>query len=263
VADLRVSVAVEGDVGLLTWTSGGRVADGAELVAAVAAASEAALAGSAVRRLQAAVPAHDLHGRRALLRAGFRLEGVRRQVVARHDGGHDDEWLFSRLRSDEVDGPHGFSAVMSSALPRKRLIAHVLLRDAEGRILLCETRFKADWELPGGIVEPGEPPRVGALRELREELGVDWPVGPLLLVDWMPPYLGWEDALELIYDGGLVTEADLHRFVLQPSEIIQARLCTLAEAAALVTPLSHRRLALAATLAPGETAYLEDGSRPG
>jgi 8-oxo-dGTP pyrophosphatase MutT (NUDIX family) len=262
-AESGVSVAVEGDVGLLTFTGGDRGPDGADLVAAVAAAAETALAGSEVRRLQAAVPAHDLHGRRALLRAGFRLEGVRRQVVPRHDGGHDDEWLFSRLRTDEVSGPHGFSAVMSSALPRKRLIAHVLLRDGEGRVLLCETRFKSDWELPGGIVEPGEPPRVGALRELREELGVDWPVGPLLLVDWMPPYLGWEDALELIYDGGVVTQADLDRFVLQPSEIIQVRLCTLAEAATLVTPLSHRRLALAATLTPGETAYLEDGSRPG
>jgi 8-oxo-dGTP pyrophosphatase MutT (NUDIX family) len=263
VVDLSVTVAVDGDVGVLSWTGASGHPDDVELAAAVATAADAALAGPEVRRLQAVVPASDVRGRRALLRAGFRLEGVRRQVLRRGDDGHDDEWLLSRLRTDEVDGPHGFSAVMSSALPRKRLIAHVLLRDAEGRILLCETRFKSDWELPGGIVEPGEPPRVGALRELQEELGVDWPVGPLLLVDWMPPYLGWEDALELVYDGGVVSEADLDRFVLQPSEIIQTRLCTLAEAAALVTPLSHRRLALAATLAPGETAYLEDGSRPG
>src|SRR5215210_3753788 len=103
-AELGVRVAVEGDVGLLTWSAGDRGPDGGDLVAAVAAAADAALAGSAVRRLQASVPAHDLHGRRALLRAGFRLEGVRRQVVPRHDGGHDDEWLFSRLRTDEVGG---------------------------------------------------------------------------------------------------------------------------------------------------------------
>ena len=106
--------------------------------------------------------------------------------------------------------------------------------------------------------------RPGSVRcgELREELGVEWPVGRLLVADWMPPYLGWEDALELVYDGGLVSEDDLDRFVLQPSEIIQARLCTLEEAATLVTPLSHRRLTLAAGLGPGETAYLEDGLPP-
>lgn len=27
------------------------------------------------------------------------------------------------------------------------------------------------WEIPGGVLEPGEPPEVGALRELREETG--------------------------------------------------------------------------------------------
>ena len=53
---------------------------------------------------------------------------------------------------------------MNSALPRKRLIAHVLIRDDQGRVLLCETQFKPDWELPGGIVEPGESPRLGAVR---------------------------------------------------------------------------------------------------
>ena len=57
-------------------------------------------------------------------------------------------------------------------LPKKRLIAHVLIRDPAGRVLLCETQFKQDWELPGGIVEPGEPPRVGANREVTEELGL-------------------------------------------------------------------------------------------
>ena len=88
-----------------------------------------------------------------------------------------------------------------------------------------------------------------------------WPVGRLLVADWMPPYLGWEDAIEMIFDGGLVTEAELAEFVLQPSEIRQVRLCTLAEAAELVTPLAHRRLSLAAGLGPGPDG-LPGGRRP-
>jgi 8-oxo-dGTP diphosphatase len=229
---------------------------------AVRAAADDALLGQGLRRLQAAVPGADRLARRALLRAGFRQEGVQREAVLGIDGLLDDLYLFARLAADQVNGPDGFSGVMNSALPRKRLIAHVLLTDDQDRVLLCETRFKTDWELPGGIVEPGESPRLGAIREVREELGVDWPVGRLLVADWMPPYLGWEDAIEMIFDGGRVTAEQLGRFVLQASEIRRVRLCTIAEAADLVTPLAHRRLALAATLGPDEMAYLEDGALP-
>jgi 8-oxo-dGTP diphosphatase len=233
-----------------------------DLEPAVRAAAETALVDQGLRRLEASVPGTDRLARRALLRAGFRQEGVQREALVCPDGSVDDLYLFARLAEDQVQGPHGFSGVMNSALPRKRVIAHVLLTDADGRVLLCETQFKPDWELPGGIVEPGESPRLGAIREVREELGVDWPVGRLLVADWMPPYLGWEDAIEMIFDGGQVTAQQLNRFVLQASEIRQVRLCTIAEAVELVTPLAHRRLALAAALGPNEMAYLEDGARP-
>jgi 8-oxo-dGTP diphosphatase len=229
---------------------------------AVRAAADDALLGQGLRRLQAVVPGTDRMARRAMLRAGFRQEGVQREAAIGADGSLDDLYLFARLASDTVAGPGWFSGVMNSALPRKRLIAHVLLTDDQGRVLLCETQFKPDWELPGGIVEPGESPRLGAIREVREELGVDWPVGRLLVADWMPAYLGWEDAIEMIFDGGRVTSEQLSRFVLQASEIRRVQLCTIAEAAELVTPLAHRRLAVATALGPDQMAYLEDGAPP-
>lgn len=244
--------------GTVTWDApAGSTAE--TLTAAVRAVAEEALGNGGVRRLEATAAASDLSSRRALLRAGFRLEGTRRQSLERAGGGYDDELLLARLAEDVVGGPHGFSGVMNSALPRKRVIAHVLMRDAIGRVLLCETRFKTDWELPGGIVEPFESPRTGAAREVQEELGLDLPIGRLLLADWMPPYLGWEDAVELIFDGGTVAAEDVPGLVLQPSEIASVALCTLDEAAALVTPLSHRRLVLACALGPDQMAYTEDG----
>ena len=249
-------VRVSGDqVAVVTW-SGQPTPD--ELQQAISGAAERALQ-RGVRRLELSVSADDYGTRRAVQRAGFRLEGVRRQARDERDGRWSDVLVFARLASDEVGGPSGFSGVMNAALPKKRVIAHVLMRDAEGRVLLCETQFKRDWELPGGVVEPGEPPRAGAVREVREELGLDLAVGRLLVADWMPPYLGWEDALELIFDGGLVSAGDLEGYVLQPSEIKTVRLCTLGEAEELVTALSHRRLSVASRLAPGSTAYLENG----
>jgi len=258
--DFSLTVDVsEAGVATIGWS--GSV--GAEwLEGALRTAADDLLVGRDLRRVEISVPAHDLIARRAALRSGFRLEGVRRQVLELPDGSYADLCLFARLASDQVSGSHGFSSVMNSAWPKKRLIAHVLMRDVHDRVLLCETQFKQDWELPGGIVEPLEPPRLGAAREVREELGIDLEVGRLLVVDWMPPYLGWDDAIEMIFDGGPVTENDLAQWSLQPAEIKTVALVDLPRARELVTPLAFRRLSLAMALGLDETAYTEDGRTP-
>jgi 8-oxo-dGTP diphosphatase len=260
VTDVEISVSVSdsGTAGL-NWQ--GAVSP-ASLTRAISVAAEDALLNRGLRRLEISIPAEDLATRRAVLRAGFRLEGVRRQVRELPDGSYGDLCLFSRLATDQVGGSHGFSSVMNSALPKKRLIAHVLMRDRHDRVVLCETQFKKDWELPGGIVEPLEPPRLGAAREVREELGIDLEVGRLLVVDWMPPYLGWDDAIEMIFDGGMVTENDLAYWSLQPAEIKAVALVDLPTASEVLTPLAFRRLRLAAALGHDEMAYTEDGRTP-
>lgn len=86
--------------------------------------------------------------------------------------------------------------------PRKRVGADVLLRNDRGEILLVKPSYKPGWDLPGGVAEANEPPHLAAERELREELGLDIRVGPLLVVDWAAPHGPWDDALMFIFDGG-------------------------------------------------------------
>lgn len=45
--------------------------------------------------------------------------------------------------------------------------------DADGRILLTRRRDNGQWAVVSGILEPGEEPGPAALREIREETGVD------------------------------------------------------------------------------------------
>ena len=62
--------------------------------------------------------------------------------------------------------------------------AHVLATDAAGRILVVRTTYLGPgWSLPGGRVERHETPHAAAVRETREETGLDVRIGRLVLVD--------------------------------------------------------------------------------
>ncbi len=62
--------------------------------------------------------------------------------------------------------------------------AHVLVRDEQGRILVVRTTYLGPgWMLPGGRVERSETPHAAAVRETREETGIDVRVDRLILID--------------------------------------------------------------------------------
>ena len=221
-----------------------------------------AFADPAVRRLEVSVAAADRGRRRALHRAGFRLEAVRRQRWIGPDGAPEDQADYALLREDPPVGPDGFSAVMNSVTPRKRVISHVLLTDEAGRACVLETTFKPDYELPGGILNPAESPRAGAVREVQEELGHTISVGRLLVVDWLAPYLGWEDAVELIFDAGVINPRTAAMLRPDGTEIRRIHWLPPLEAAGTMAPFARGRL-IAALEARAErrTAYLERGQR--
>ena len=62
--------------------------------------------------------------------------------------------------------------------------AHVLVRDGQGRILAVRTTYLGPgWMLPGGRVERTETPHAAAVRETREETGLEVHIDRLALVD--------------------------------------------------------------------------------
>ncbi|MGL4831096.1 MAG: NUDIX hydrolase [Propionibacteriaceae bacterium] len=252
----KISVRVEGDIGTLEWEG----ATTEEILAeTISLAADDALLGHDLRRLDIAIPAPDLMARRAAQRAGFRLEGVRRHGLEVRPQEYVDVYLYGRLASDIVYGAEGFSAVMTSVLPKTRALAHVLFRRADGMFLFCATSYKAEWELPGGVVEAHEPPRVAAQREVAEELGIDLQPGKLLAVDWLPPALGWDDAVEFIFDGGTLTEQQQAQLHPSDSEITALHWVTAAEACDHLSPGAARRLRQLASPSSTTPLYLEDG----
>jgi ADP-ribose pyrophosphatase YjhB (NUDIX family) len=161
-----------------------------------------------------------------------------------------------------TEGPpeEEFNAGIATRLPKKDVAAAALLRDCDGRVLMIEPTYKPDWVMPGGIVEQDEDPRSGCQRELREELGLDLPVGRLLVVDWVPRHGVWQDSLKFIFDAGVLSGEQIAAMRLQAEEVISAHFVTLAELEPRVRPSMSRRLAVAMSAAEdGTSHYLRYG----
>ncbi|MEV6293508.1 NUDIX hydrolase [Streptomyces sp. NPDC051896] len=156
-----------------------------------------------------------------------------------------------------------FAAYIAS-LPRVLAGAAVLFRDAEGRVLLVEPNYREGWALPGGTIESddGETPRQGARRETLEEIGLDREPGRLLAVDWVHG-VGRPPLVAYLYDGGVLTEAELKAIRLQEEELLSWRLVPREEIADhLPGALGRRVLTALDVLTDGSgTAELENGHR--
>jgi 8-oxo-dGTP diphosphatase len=120
-------------------------------------------------------------------------------------------------------------AAWYAGLPTLFAAAGALFTNRAGQVLLVKPNYREHWSLPGGILEHGEPPHVGADREVAEEIGVDLTPGPLLVVGWTPP----DDErprpiVHFVFDGGVLAddvpirlqeeELDDYRFV-DPSNL--------------------------------------------
>jgi 8-oxo-dGTP pyrophosphatase MutT (NUDIX family) len=250
-AAVRVTTVADG-VARLEWPDGQPIED-------VQAAVIEALAEHG--RVEAWVDPDDKTAQRVATWSGLRREGVMRGGIA-VDGRNVDRIVYARLAEDlPAHEPEGFRALLNSFLPRKRAISQLLVRDREGRVLLCRLTYKQDWDLPGGVVEVGESPQLAVSREVEEELALQLPAGHLLLTDWLPPWSGWDDALCLVFDGGEHDGALLEGMVRQEREIRDAAFCTVEEVRIRCADFTARRVEAAlANLGGGGPAYTESGA---
>jgi RimJ/RimL family protein N-acetyltransferase/8-oxo-dGTP pyrophosphatase MutT (NUDIX family) len=214
--------------------------------------------GLGVQRVEARIDPRNQASRRVATRAGLRLEGTQRVVPGMGDRPDATSYaIYARLATDPpLSEPESFRSLLNSFLPRKRAISQMLVRDPDGRVLLCQLTYKRDWDLPGGVVEVGESPRLAVQREVEEELGLDIEPGGLLLTDWLPAWGGWDDAVCLVFDGGTRPADVVDEIVKQEREIRDARFCTLEEVDELAADFTARRVRAAVD---GDQPYTESG----
>lgn len=123
------------------------------------------------------------------------------------------------MKRDDSGSRFSWLAEGNAKQARKRVAAKVIVRDRAGRILLVNPTYKDYWDLPGGMAEANEPPRVAAAREILEELGFQAQIGHLLAIDWIGPHGPWDDQLAFTFDGGILADEAIKKLRIVDSEI--------------------------------------------
>jgi 8-oxo-dGTP pyrophosphatase MutT (NUDIX family) len=149
-------------------------------------------------------------------------------------------------------------------LPKKQLASGVLFFNTAGELLIVKPNYKEEWIIPGGVIEAFESPKATCVREVKEELGIQVEIGRLLCFDFMikdmPGTTDQRENIQLIFDGGVLTEAQIASIRLQIEELSAYQFVSPARALQLLTPGLIKRLPLTLdALRDGSCAYLEQG----
>jgi len=143
-----------------------------------------------------------------------------------------------------------------------RLAAGALFVRGED-VLLVHQADRGGWDIPGGIVEPGESPAAACRREIQEELGLDRPPQRLLVHDWAPKADNGDkgdngDKILYVFDCGEL--GDESAIELQQSELDRWQWARIDTIDTFVRPRSARRFwqAFRAHM-EGHAVYLEHG----
>lgn len=128
--------------------------------------------------------------------AGESLESARWKVFGERTL-YDNPWV--RLVKVDVEPPNG-KRFEHHVVRLQRVAIAAVLDDADRVLMLWRHRFVTDewgWELPGGIVDPGEDGPASAAREVEEETG--WRPGPLTHLLTFQPMIGMVDSPHELY----------------------------------------------------------------
>lgn len=147
----------------------------------------------------------------------------------------------------------------SETLPKKRMAAGVLFVNERGQILLVHPTYRPDWLLPGGSVDADESPHVCAIREVREELGLDVRVGRLLCLEYHARMGAKTESLQFIFAGEPLSAAQIARITLPADELSEWRWVALDDARELLSGYMFTRVSFALeAYHSGQTIYLEN-----
>jgi 8-oxo-dGTP pyrophosphatase MutT (NUDIX family) len=128
------------------------------------------------------------------------------------------------------------------SLATKRVGVAVLFFDEFERLLIVKTNYHPDWQVPGGSGDEGESPKDTAIRETREEIGIEIEDPEFLYVEYLGATSERPDFLEFVFLGGVLSNEEINKIVLQTSELTGHKFVEIGEALNLLRPSLKRKV---------------------
>jgi len=116
------------------------------------------------------------------------------------------------------------------SLDKRISSAAMVLEDQAGRLLIVKANYKKHWTLPGGIVDRHETPLDAAVRETREEVGIEIDRSQVEFVMVATRSSKFFDSYQFVFRAPF-KDSQLNDIVLQASEIDEYALVSREEVA--------------------------------
>lgn len=104
-------------------------------------------------------------------------------------------------------------------LPKKQVGTAVIFFNTEKEILILKPDYKEGWLIPGGSTDENESPLCCAIRETKEEIGLDIKELQLVGIYYGHKKGVYTDSLKFLFYGGVLTAHQISQIKLQEEEL--------------------------------------------
>ncbi len=104
-------------------------------------------------------------------------------------------------------------------LPKKQVGTAVLFFNTKEELLIVKPDYREGWLVPGGATDDNESPLHCAIRETKEEIGLEISELHLVGIYYAHKKGVFTDSLKFIFSGGTLTEQQISEIKLQTEEL--------------------------------------------
>ena len=130
----------------------------------------------------------------------------------------------------------------AKTLPRKHSGVVVLFFNDKDELLIVKPNYTDGWIVVGGTIEDNESPLTCAIRETKEEIGVDVENLGFVSVHYIPAVAPFGDSYQFIFNGGKLSQEQVQSIKLQTEELDEFAFVSMDKAETMIRPRLMARI---------------------